>query len=189
MKSKILQSLHEDHANQMQLLGFIEAEVKEIESTDEAPNFELLSLALEYCADFPGRFHHPKEDLLYEKLVQRAPEVAGQAVTLTEEHAELSRLTRAFSTAVGDAIEDGSVGKLRLAADQFLRFYRHHIGIEEAEIFPSARRALTDEDWNAINNSYEELSDPLFGEHTRQSYIALQRRILERAAGYRHQTP
>ncbi len=182
LKSKILQSLHEDHANQLQLLSLIELEIGKLTKIGRAANFEMISLALEYCVDFPGRYHHPKEDLIYETLIKRDPDIAIRAIALTEEHHKLNALTREFATAVGEAIDGKNVNHLQLTADRFLKLYRCHIDIEEAEVFPRVNRALTKEDWIAIDQAYSDSNDPLFGEHTRQSYIVLQQRIVERAA-------
>ncbi len=181
MQSKILQTLHEDHANLVQLLVLIEAEIEKLRSQDAAADFELISLALEYCVDFPGHYHHPKEDLIYAKLIRRDPEIAERVLNLTEDHETLYALTGEVSAAVADAISGTVTERLHDAANRFVRHYRYHIGIEETEVFPCARRALTEEDWREIENAYEEACDPLFGEHTRQAYIALQRCIVERA--------
>lgn len=182
MKSEILRSLHEDHANQLQLLRLIEFEIDKLGNASETPNYELLSLALEYCADYPSLYHHPKEDLIYAKLISRDSSVASKAAILTEEHKTLTQLTRAFATAVGEAIAGAQTGKLRASAERFIKYYRYHIGIEEAEIFPIARDTLTAEDWIEVSTAFEKLADPLFGEQTRQAYLALQRCIVESAA-------
>lgn len=181
LKSEILRSLHEDHANQLQLLGLIGFEIDKLGKAGETPNFELISLALEYCADYPSHYHHPKEDLIYAKLVSRDSDVANKAAVLTEEHETLGQLTRAFATAVGEAIAGDQTDKLRTSAERFIKYYRNHIGIEEAEIFPAARDTLTSEDWTEVSTAFENIADPLFGEQTRQAYLALQRCIVERA--------
>lgn len=180
MQSNILQTLHQDHANQIQLLGFIEAEIGKLGHPADGTNFELLALALEYCIDFPGHYHHPKEDLIYKKLVSRDPDIANRVDDLIDDHQILSALTHNFSAAIGAAISDGKTEGLREKSEQFTRHYRYHINIEETDIFPCARRALTDEDWQEIENTYRVETDPLFGENTRQAYIALQRCIIER---------
>lgn len=181
-RSKILRGLHADHANQVQLLGLIETEIEKCEAVDGKPDYELLTLALEYCTDYPGRYHHPKEDLMYRKLLLRDPAIGNRAAALTEEHATLHRLTEEFAAAVASAIEDNPCEKLGDKANRFIQYYRHHIGIEEAEVFPRARRALTDDDWQDIDEAYEEINDPAFGENTRQAYLTLHRRILTRAS-------
>lgn len=181
MKSKILRGLHADHANLVQLLGLIEAEVEKLDTGDGMPDFELLTLAFEYCNDYPGRYHHPKEDLMFQKLLQRDPAIGNRTVALTEEHETLGQLTNEFAAAIAGAIEGESCEKLRDVASRFVQYYRHHIGIEEAEVFPRARHALTDDDWREIEDAYEGISDPVFGEHTRHAYLALHHRILDRA--------
>ena len=180
MKSKILQTLREDHANQAQLLALIEAEIAKLSGGMEAPDYELISLALEYCTDYPSRCHHPREDLIYVKLLQRDPQFGTRAAVLTEDHRDLESLIRKFAEAVGGTMCGRDPRQLRQTGERFLHHYRHHMSVEEREIFPRASECLTDDDWQEIEDAYEEVSDPLFGDHTRQAYIALQRRIVDR---------
>ena len=182
MKSKILQTLHQDHANLIQLLSLIESETGKLEKMSCEASFEILSLALEYCTDFPSYCHHPKEDLIYAKLSRREPEIAKQIADLEEDHKTLNSLTRAVTDEIAAAISGDGTEKLRETVNRFVRHYRYHIGIEETEVFPCARRALTDADWQAIEDAYADSRDSLFGEHTRDAYIALQQCIVDRAA-------
>lgn len=183
MTATILQSLHQDHANQLQLLSLIEIEVNKLGDETDPAIFELLSLALEYCSDFPSNYHHPKEDCIYRKLAAREPCIAERVFDLLEDHKVLNALTADVSSAVARAIAGQGTDGLREAAERFTRHYRYHIGIEEAEIFPRARKVLTEADWTEIASAYEDETDPLFSEHTRQAYIALQQCIVERAVG------
>ena len=127
-------------------------------------------------------FHHPKEDQIYARLVDRDPSFAGRVDDLIEDHKTLKTLTKEVSAAIAKAISSGDIEELRETVENFTRYYRYHIGIEESEVFPCARRALTEADWCEIERAYEQACDPLFSEHTRQAYIALQRCIVERAA-------
>ena len=76
--STILQTLHQDHANQLQLLSLVETEIGKLDDVSDPADFELLSLALEYCSDLPNRYHHPKEDRFYERLVARDPAIGDR---------------------------------------------------------------------------------------------------------------
>lgn len=178
MKSKNLQMLHQDHANLIQLLGLIESEIEKLGNRRCEASFENLSLALECCTDFPSHCHHPKEDLIYAKLPRRESRIAKQTADLEEDHKTLKALTHAVTNQIAAAIFGDGTEKLYESVNRFVRYYRHHIGIEETEVCC----ALTGADWQAIEDAYIESHDPLFGEHTRDAYIALQQCIVERAA-------
>ena len=79
--STILQTLHQGHANHLQLLSLVETEAGKLDDVSDRADFELLSLALEYCSDFPNRYHHPKEDRIFERLVACDPAI-GDRITI-----------------------------------------------------------------------------------------------------------
>ena len=86
MTSTILQTLHQDHANELQLLCLVETEIGKLDDVSDPADFELLSLALEYCSDFSNLYHHPKEDQIYERLVARDPAIGDRIDDLVQDH-------------------------------------------------------------------------------------------------------
>ncbi len=183
MEFEILDILHEDHANLCLLLDLLESELQKFDSDEQDPDFEVVSLALEYCVDYPTHYHHPKEDRVYEKLMLRKPELANKVVLLIEDHETLARLTQAFANAVAAAITGEPPDTARSTGREFLRHYRYHISIEETEIFPAAREFLTGGDWAEIESAGENPADPLFSEQTRSAYVSLRERIVRLAKG------
>ena len=181
MKSGVLKTLHDDHVNISRLLDLLESEIERLDADGTAPDFELITLALEYCVDYPGHYHHPREDLVYDRLVRRDPMLAGKITELTRDHTTLSEKTNTFATAVGGAIAGDGTTAARTLGRSFLARYRRHIDIEEGEIFPAAHEHLTQEDWEKIEVAASSPPDPLFGDHVRDAYRALHRRIMKRA--------
>jgi branched-chain amino acid transport system ATP-binding protein len=59
------------------------------------------------------------------------------------------------------------------AARAFIDFQRRHIGTEEREIIPAARRALTEADWSRVNSGFAANEDPLFGSKPKAAFDAL----------------
>lgn len=180
MISNVLQTLYEDHANLERLFKLIEDEIGRIDDADFDPYFETLTLALEYCVDYPCHYHHPAEDLIYGALIRRAPELARKLVVITADHKALLRVTEAFSNAVASAVEGGAAKPVRVLGQEFLGHYRHHMRVEEAEIFPAAQQHLTPSDWSGIEMMAKIPIDPLFTDHVREAYRALNRRIVAR---------
>jgi branched-chain amino acid transport system ATP-binding protein len=52
---------------------------------------------------------------------------------------------------------------------------------EESDLFPLARRILTDADWNEINSAFADSNDPQFGVESRAEFRALLSRIVNQA--------
>jgi hemerythrin-like domain-containing protein len=65
-------------------------------------------------------------------------------------HAEIDRLGQLWLAHGELSAQDAS--RFQNLADQLERLYRHHIDVEDNEVFPFAARALTPEDRQAIGN-------------------------------------
>jgi hemerythrin-like domain-containing protein len=65
-------------------------------------------------------------------------------------HAEIDRLGQLWLAHGQLSAQDAS--QFRSLADQLERLYRHHIGVEDTEVFPFAARVLTPEERRAIGN-------------------------------------
>ena len=182
MVSTVLQTLYAVHANLGQLLKVIEDEIERIGAGQLDPDIEMLTLALEYCLEYPGQFHHPTEDLIYDRLIRRVPQLAGEITAITADHKTLSQLTRSFCDAVARAIEIDETKFLYTEGLAFVQHYRHHMHVEEAEIFTAAHTHLTPGDWSRIEAMARISVDPVFTERVRDAYLALKDRIVARAA-------
>lgn len=125
-----------------------------INATHREPiNFRLLESVLDYLANYPAECHHPKEDLVYRRLLRRCPDMAGSIRNLAEEHWKLAQLTQNLSRAVSAAqAEDiATHGGLADLLKAFVGFYRLHMRMEEEYFFPMALAKLTSSDLNEID--------------------------------------
>jgi hemerythrin-like domain-containing protein len=151
--SRIIEILLDEHRNIEKLLHILEQEL-EVFDRGESPDYEILQAIIDYFQDYPGSYHHPKEDIVFEKLKLRDPAVTRQIGDAEAEHqAETNRL-RQFARAVED------VAGLRQAfhnvVRDFIQHQRQHIAKEERSLFPSAVKALRPEDWIEIDTRLNE---------------------------------
>jgi hemerythrin-like domain-containing protein len=140
----------------------------------------MIALALEYCADYPGHYHHPVEDAVYSRLLQRMPRLKDRLVALDKDHKILAAMTESLSYAISKVIEGEPSVLARETGARFIRHYRQHMRIEEEEIFPAARQYLDPADWAAISADIALPRDPLFNAHVRKAYLALHRRLIQK---------
>lgn len=167
-----------EHGNLSKLLGLIEAQVAAADSGTPM-DAELLRLAAAYFADFPDLCHHPKEDLVYRRLGERAPDARAGLRDLLAEHRRLHELTQGFAEAVG-RMGDGSAAAapgLRAVLTEFTQRYRQHMREEDERFFPLAAARLTRDDWEALDFTVFERDDPLFDHATEERFAALRQRI------------
>src|SRR5262245_29172135 len=87
------------------LLDIIEEEMN-AHADARVPDFELLRMIAEYTLEYPDLVHHPREDLVFERLVMRDPACKTIVGHLVEAHKELGQLTRRFAAAISDVARD-----------------------------------------------------------------------------------
>lgn len=176
--------IHQDHVNLDQVLDVLESEVDRLPASlgpgDSRPDLELLHRIVYYIRVFPDRIHHPKEErFLFPMLAERAPELKEVIGRLQQQHAEgedrLAALQAALKT-VDDSYPDG-LDELRTATASYIAFQREHMGLEERELLPAARRVLKSDDWPALDRAFARDSDPMFGANLETGFRALFERI------------
>ena len=95
---RIINQLVRDHRNMRLLLDIIEEEMN-AHADARVPDFDLLRMIAEYTLEYPDLVHHPREDLVFERLVMRDPVSRTIVGHLVEAHKELAQLTRRFAAA------------------------------------------------------------------------------------------
>src|SRR6266571_2947996 len=95
----IIEVLRQEHCNSESLLSVLERELSVFDRGDR-PNYEVVLAVIDYFKDYPDSCHHPKEDMIFEKLKARDP-VAGASIgDLEAEHREGARRLRRAAHAV-----------------------------------------------------------------------------------------
>lgn len=177
--SNIIQILLEEHRNIDKLLLVLEHELEVFDRSEE-PDYEILQAVIEYFQDYPENCHHPKEDVVFEKLKLRDPAAAERIGDVEAEHKiETNRLRRLV-----EAVEEILAGREFLRQTfhdvvfDFIKHQRQHMDKEERLLFPAAVQRLRPEDWAAIDARLEDRKDPLFNGAVETKFQALQRTIL-----------
>ena len=179
---ELLDQLRREHASILAVLGVLERQVG-IFAAAEHPDYELMQAALDYCLGFPERYHHPKEDMVFDGLVRRDPAAAAAFGDLRAAHARLTQSLLGFASALHAVVADAEVPRddfVRRAAD-FIALQRQHILAEETRFFPVAAEALTAQDWRDIADTLTLTADPLgkAGASGDARFEALRREILQ----------
>lgn len=176
---EVMESLRREHVAMTKLLDAFERQLNEVERGGQ-PDYDIVVGVVDYCLAYPDLYHHPKEDLVFERLKQRDAELAEAAGDLLAEHETLGALTRQLGDAVRKILLEAEMPRdvvLKLAWD-FLGHYRRHIAMEDARFFPAALEVLTPEDWDDIAEEVAERADPLFSQAPEQRFLALRDEIL-----------
>jgi hemerythrin-like domain-containing protein len=177
--SRIIETLLEEHQNIEKLLHVLEQEL-EIFDRGESPDYEILQAIIDYFQDYPESYHHPKEDIVFEKLKLRDPAVAQQIGDAEAEHQVETNRLRQFARGVEDVLAGRELLRQTFhgVVRDFIEHQRQHMAKEERLLFPSAVKALRPEDWVEINTRLSDRKDPLFDNSTEKKFHALQQTIV-----------
>jgi len=176
----VMALLQIDHYRMARLLQLVERQAANIARRDPA-NYRLLESAFDYFSTYPDRCHHPKEDLIYHKLVSRHPEMAESVGDLIEDHEMLARLTRSAMRAVRLSRASGARANDELARqlNEFVNFYRHHMLLEDRDFFPAALRGLSRIDLEEIDFALFDAPDPLMDGESEAKFAELREEIIQ----------
>jgi hemerythrin-like domain-containing protein len=169
---------HAEHVYFRRLLDVLHKELDAFHRGDR-PNYELMLDVISYLQDYGDEFHHPREDIAFDRLAERCPDMALPLARLRQEHRVIAHAGEMLRNHVAGILSGASVQleALETAAATYLVYYGSHIAREEQEILPRAASALTPEDWHAVEAAVPARLDPLFGENPQARYRQLRMQI------------
>ncbi len=165
---------HAEHANFSRLLDAFEKQVTRFHE-GENPDIDLMLEIVSYLREFGDRFHHPREDAAFARLVIRDPSLRLPINRLLQEHRAIAAAGEELVTRLKEVIADALIlrATVEAAAALYLVYYRHHLATEEREILPRAALLLTAQDWDLVAGAVSSDSDPLLGKAPSQTYGTL----------------
>jgi hemerythrin-like domain-containing protein len=184
-KRNVLQELRAEHANMERLLSVLDQQVEIFEAAGQ-PDYTTIQDIVLYFLDFPDQCHHPKEDVVAQKLLSLSPDRASQLRGLADLHKELGELTHRMALLIRRVLEEAELPRADVirAVRDFIQSQRHHMQMEEEYFFPLAQQLLTAADLEELESEIFERDDPLFGTGTEKHFEMLRDYILHsRAAG------
>ncbi|MGE5624536.1 MAG: hemerythrin domain-containing protein [Bacillota bacterium] len=183
MNSTPIDALRREHANMRSVLALVARQLDMLEATGSA-DFVLMANALYYMRKFPGHVHHPKEDLIFDKLEKADPAWKDEVAKLRSQHQEIYALEDELVEAALDnprpLTEDAR--KLLEKGRRYLKLQREHSEAEEKILFPQALTALKARDWSEIAGKVKQVDDPLFGAHNGSRYRLLYEHLMRESS-------
>lgn len=164
--NKSLDIIHDEHRALAAMLGGMNAIVTGIEAGRLKPDFDLLADMIRYIDEVPEVVHHPKEDqYLFAKLRLRSAEALPYIEQLEMEHLQGEARIGMLRSALEAYRKTGDAGLagFRMALETYLEHEWRHMNTEENEIFPLARKHLTDGDWAEIDAAFLANGNPWEG--------------------------
>lgn len=178
---ELVRILRAEHVGMATLLDVMDRQI-DLFRQGNAPNFNIIRGIVSYFLAYPDLYHHPKEDLITQKLRTRLPQKAAAIEAMFSEHQDLALLTRRFASALIDQLvrpnEVPNKWFSALARD-FVDTNRRHMASEEERFLPTVLRALTEEDGAELEAKMMSGADPLFGGRIEKHFSLLHSTILD----------
>jgi hemerythrin-like domain-containing protein len=176
----VIEILRQEHRNIEKLLLVLERELG-VFARGDRPDYEVVHAVIAYFQVYPDAYHHPLEDLVFEKLKVRDPAAAAKIGDLAADHRRGAERLRRVAYAVESVLADREL--LRQTVNDIIRDFieqeRRHMAMEECNFFPVAIKALQSEDWAEITSKSTDRRDPLFSEAVEERFEIVRRHILE----------
>lgn len=177
--ANVVERIRKEHANMERLLLILDRQMDTFEEAG-TPDYELLQEIVFYFSDFPDKCHHPKEDILAEKLLKTDADRAAPLRGLAEMHEELAQLTNRMAALLDRVMKDAEIPREKVvqATREFIGSQRHHMEMEERHFLPLAETLLSEKALDPPREDIFTRQDPLFEEQTEQRYTDLLEEIL-----------
>jgi branched-chain amino acid transport system ATP-binding protein len=175
--------LHDEHLAIAAVLQALQHLARMAQDPGVKADFRAFHAMIHYIDAFPERLHHPKEDqVLFARLWDRSAEARPLVARLKAEHVEGARLVRDLEAAVRKYEQAWPHGAQDFAAavQAYADFHWRHMRCEEQELLPLAERALSEEDWAAVERAFAQNEDPI-ADLRGQDFDRLYTRILSLA--------
>lgn len=177
--ANVIELLLKEHRDIEQMLLILEGELS-VFDRQQRPDYQIVKAAISYLQDYPDSCHHPKEDMIFEKLRARDPVVAEGIGDLEAEHREEARSLQHVADIIRKISLDREVSRQTFddAMREFIYRHRTHMAMEERFLFPAASNVLRAEDWAEIALKWSHTKDSLFTVAMEEKCDSLRDRLL-----------
>lgn len=158
---QIVQKLSEDHHRFRELLDLLDEQMGLLDG-DEEFDCQLTLGILDYVKYFPDAFHHPLEELIFDRLSQFG-DLQLPIDKLRDEHLTLSNQTNECRAIFLLWHREGELSDKAKASElgkTYIEAQRRHIAFEELNLFPCMDRILTQTDLREIKGYAEVFHQP-----------------------------
>jgi hemerythrin-like domain-containing protein len=172
--SDVIRQLNKDHINIARLLDILEGQLNVL-SEGGNPDYVLMTDIMQYMTNYPDLFHHPKEDVLFNRMAERDAGAVAALQDLQDKHVVLAELGARFSESLRAVLSEFMAERETFEGQgrEYIATLRQHMDVEEGKVFPAAGKLLNEEDWRVIDSGVDAMEDPLFGTVVQDEYRAL----------------
>jgi hemerythrin-like domain-containing protein len=174
----VIETLYSEHGHFLSLLDTLEQETEKLKPA-KIPDYHLLLEIVDYLTHYPDQYHHPREDLLFAKMLSVDKGFKTDLERLEREHKTL----RTYNDKLFGELKRIAAGRrvdrpeLKRNLTRYINGYRQHIEFESKKIFPKAKGELSSADLKKLQAKTRYIDDPLFGSAVETQYRRLGRNV------------
>lgn len=178
----IQHQLHSDHHHIQLLLNCLSQEIDCFDfDSQRSADMEIIVSALDYFHVYPDKWHHPTEDVIFQRLLDKNLSEKVILEKLMREHEkiihETVEINQLFQTAADDCIV--SAIDLVSSARAFIALQRAHLNTENEFIYPLLGEVFDADEWKSIEAEIKIHEDPLFNKSSKKEYNHLYKYIID----------
>ena len=160
---ELMVELREDHRNMNLVLNILDDLVEQMDAGKD-PDFELFDEIMRYMTVYPDAVHHPKEDIVYEQLRSKRPDLTERLDHVPDDHSDIAHLSSLLRDEVEAIIAGAAVRREKMIEDTaaYVSRLRIHIQWEEEDLFMRIDKMLDAEPQKVDVSEYEHIKDPVF---------------------------
>ena len=175
----MLMALRAEHRHIATVMALLSQQLNAIERGELVATHVLYEI-MDYMVTWADRFHHPREDRIYDHVAEVDRGLAGNLRNLERDHDRMARDGREML----HVIERWRAGELcgHEVVDRgraYVGRCHTHMNLEEDEVFPLIDTVLTRSDWRDLEaeDVLHPASDPVFGRRVQREFRHLARRV------------
>jgi hemerythrin-like domain-containing protein len=156
--ARFMAELRADHAEYSRILSLLSREVSQLVDLPRR-TLPVVREAFKFIIDYLDRYHHPREDVLYEHLARRSKRHARTLAKLRREHQRTAVASQRIHNTIQElssAAEPCLLASVVTDVDRFVDQAREHIDREERIMYCGAAHVLSRKEWRAIEAAASE---------------------------------
>ena len=174
----VIETLYSEHGYFLSLLDALEHEAEKLQP-GRVPDYHLLLDIVDYLTHYPDQYHHPREDLLFAKMLSVDKSFKPDLQRLEREHKTLRTYNDKLFTELRRVVAGRPVDGPELLRNlqRYISGYRQHMEFESKKIFPRAKGELGSAELKQLDIKTRYIDDPLFGGRLENRFRRLGRSV------------
>ncbi|WP_448549347.1 hemerythrin domain-containing protein [Thalassotalea fusca] len=177
--SKLISVLYQEHKGLKRLLSLMKENLVRLQR-EESIDHSLLEDSVHYIEVYVDSYHHPKEDVFYQYIIDHKLDSNRVFQHKLDDHDDIKKITQDLKQVLHSINLDIIVSRSSLIneLEAFIHVSNNHLNDEEHNTFPLVEKLLTEEDWHNVALLMPEYcEDPLFGRNLKEDYLDLSHRL------------